>query len=217
MRTNPFNDAWLFLLGRTDDHVNSGIGLLLTILFTALLAASVWIARRNWVEDAAQRTWEHLATWVMRVMIGCMWFQGSLWKLPLPVSGGLKGWTENIGTNAAFDIHRWLAVNVLVPLLPLINPIVFLAEMGLAISFILGFAVRPMAVVGMLFVAHLWLGLYHHPAEWPWLYIFLIFVQGLFLMHQAGKSLGLDGLLARRPIGPFAGSGVLARLYRQVA
>ena len=26
MRTNPFDDAWFFLIGRTGDHDNSGIG-----------------------------------------------------------------------------------------------------------------------------------------------------------------------------------------------
>lgn len=75
MRTNPFYDAWLFLIGRTGDHENSGAGWLLTILFIALLLASIWIARRNWQEDAAQRTGKHLAIWFMRVMIGAMWFQ----------------------------------------------------------------------------------------------------------------------------------------------
>jgi hypothetical protein len=30
----------------------------------------------------------------MRFFIGTMWFQGSLWKLPLPISGGLDGWTR---------------------------------------------------------------------------------------------------------------------------
>ena len=53
----------------------------------------------------------------------------------------------------------------------------------------LGFLVRPMGVVGMLFAVHLWLGLYLHPSEW-WLYIFLIFVQGVFVLNNAGKSLG---------------------------
>jgi hypothetical protein len=31
MRTNPFYDAWLFLIGRTSDHENSGVG-------------SIWVA-----------------------------------------------------------------------------------------------------------------------------------------------------------------------------
>jgi hypothetical protein len=217
VRTNPFYDAWLFLIGRTSDHENSGVGWLLTLLFLALLAGSIWIARKNWQQDAAQRTREHLATWFMRVMIGAMWYQGSLWKLPLPVSGGFKGWTQALSDNAAFDFHKWIAKNIFVPLLPIINPLVYLTELSLAVAFILGFLVRPMGVIGMLFVAQLWLGLYLHPGEWPWLYIFLIFVQGFFVLNDAGKSLGLDALLTIAPVGPFAGGGLIARLYRRAA
>jgi hypothetical protein len=217
VRTNPFYDAWLFLIGATSDHANSGVGWLLTALFLVLLAASLWIARLNWQQDPTQRTKEKLATWFMRVMIGIMWFQGSLWKLPLPVAGGFAGWTSSLAENAAFAFHRWIAKNVFIPLLPLINPLVYLTELSLAIAFMLGFLVRPMGVIGMLFVAHLWLGLYLHPGEWPWTYIFLIFVQGFFVLNQAGKSLGLDGLLARAQSGPFVGEGRLARAYRRIA
>ena len=217
MRTNPFYDAWLFLIGSTSDHKNSGVGWLLTALFLALLVASIWIARTNWKQDPAQRSKERLAIWFMRVMIGAMWFQGSLWKLPLPVSGGFAGWTKALGENAAFGFHRWIATNIFVPLLPVINPLVFLTELSLAIAFILGFLVRPMGVIGMLFVAHLWLGLYLNTAEWPWLYIFLIFMQGFFVLNNAGKSLGLDALFARAPIGPLAGEGLVAQAYRRLA
>jgi len=217
VRTNPFSDAWLFLVGRTGDHENSGVGWLLTALFLALLLASIWIARKAWQQDATQRTKEHLAIWFMRVMIGAMWFQGSLWKLPLPVSGGLAGWTGSLAENAAFEFHRWIAKNIFIPLLPVIDPLVLLTELSLAIAFILGFLVRAMGVIGMLYVAHLWLGLYRHPGEWPWLYIFLIFVQGFFVLNNAGRSLGLDGLLARAPFGPFAGEGMIGRAYRKIA
>ena len=150
-------------------------------------------------------------------MIGTMWFQGSLWKLPLPVSGGFAGWTKSLAENAAFEFHRWIAANIFVPLLRVIDPLVFLTEQSLAIAFILGFLVRPMGVIGMLFVTHLWLGLYLHPSEWPWLYIFLIFVQWFFVLNNAGKSLGLDGLIARAPFGLFVGNGVAARVYRKIA
>jgi hypothetical protein len=217
VRTNPFYDTWLFLIGRTGDHENSGVGWLLTPLFLALLLASIWIARKNWQQDPAQRTREHLAIWFMRIMIGAMWYQGSLWKLPLPVSGGFAGWTGALGENAAFEFHKWIAKNIFVPLLPVINPLVYLTELSLAVAFILGFLVRPMGIIGMLFVVHLWLGLYLHPGEWPWLYIFLIFVQGFFVLNNAGKSLGLDVLLGRAPVGAFAGDGILARLYRKIA
>jgi hypothetical protein len=217
MRTNPFYDAWLFLIGNTGDHEGSGVGPLLTLLFALLLVASIGIAVVNLRRDLAQRTKEHLATWFMRVMIGAMWYQGSLWKLPLPVSGGFKFWTESITNNAAFDVHKWIATHVFIPFLAVIDPLVYLTELALAISFMLGFLVRPMAIIGMLFVAHLWLGLYRHPDEWPWTYVFLIFVQGCFLVGNGGKSLGLDGLLTANPVGPFAGDGVMARLYRRIA
>ena len=216
MRTNPFYDAWLFLLGRTGDHQGSGVGGLLTILFLLLLAASFWIAARNWRGDTAQRTGKHLSVWFMRVMIGAMWFQGSLWKLPLPVSGAFKFWTEQLGKYAAFDAHKWIVTNIFVPTLPVIDPLVYLTELSLAASFILGFLVRPFGIVGMLFVAHIWLGLYQNTDEWPWQYVFLIFVQGFFLLTNAGRSLGLDALLSPQA-GEGEPRGALARLYRKIA
>jgi hypothetical protein len=217
MRTNPFSDTFLFLIGSTPDHQGSGIGLLLVLLFWALMMATVFIARRNWLADPAQHTFEHVATWVMRVMIGCMWFQGSLWKLPLPVSGGLKFWVLQEGNYAAFTIHKWIATNVFVPALPVLDSIVFLTELLLAVSFMLGFFVRPMAVIGILYTLQLWLGLYQDPSEWPWEYMFLIFTMGFFYVCRAGMSLGLDAWLARQPFGPFKEHGSLATIYRRLA
>ena len=217
MRINPFYDAWQFLIGNTDEHRASGVGWLLTGFFVALLAASLWIAWKNWRRDAGQRTKGHLATWFMRVMIGVMFYQGSIWKLPFPVAGGFAAATRPIADHAAFEFHRWVAKTIFIPLLPVLDPLVYLTELSLAAAFILGFLVRPMAVVGMLFVAHLWLGLYRQPEEWPWLYVFLIFAQGFFVVTNAGKSLGLDAVVARSRSGPFAGDGLLARVYRKVA
>src|SRR5690242_8134595 len=150
MRTNPFMDAWLFLTGDTGEHRASGIGTLLTVLFLALIAASVWIALRNWRRDPAQRTKEHVATWFMRVMIGVMFFQGSIWKLPLPDAGGFGAALRPIAEYAAFDFHRWIAANVFIPLIRVLDPIVYFTELFLAVSFILGFFVRPMSIIGMI-------------------------------------------------------------------
>ena len=217
MRTNPFVDAWLFLTGNTGEHRASGVGWLLTALFLALLVASIWIAWANWRRDPAQRTKEHVATWFMRVMIGVMFYQGSIWKLPFPVAGGFEAATRPIAEYAAFEFHRWIAKNVFLQILPVLDPLTYLTELSLAVCFILGFLVRPMAVVGMVFVTQLWLGLYRQPEEWPWLYVFLIFVQGFFFVTSAGRSLGLDGLIARTQGGPFSGDGFFARAYRKLA
>jgi hypothetical protein len=137
MRTNPLYDTWLFLIGSTGDHEGSGIGWLLALLFLALLTASAVIAIRNWQADPEQRTVTHLTIWAMRVLIGSMWFQGAIWKLPLPVSGGFEYRTGEIAKYAAFDWLKWIAANIYLPFINVIDPMVFLTELALAVSFIL--------------------------------------------------------------------------------
>ena len=183
-------------------------------LFFALLAISVVAAVRNWKEDPAQRTAVHAGTWVARVLIGCMWFEGMLWKLPLPVGSGLQFWTEQMATRAAFAFHRAFVTDVLLPNLHLLGPIVFLAELTFAASLILGLGVRLISVLAILFVLHLWLGIYipGAPAEWSWSYIFLALVLFLFALHGAGRSLGVDAWLRRHVPAVRDGQGVLGRL-----
>jgi len=199
MRTNPFLDTWLFIIGSTGDHEKLGsFKYFFVALFLALIGASLWIAWTNWREDPAQRTGVHLATWFCRVLIGCMWFQGCLWKLPLPISEGFQYWTGEMEENAAFEFHRMLVENVYLPYIKVIQPIVFLAEISFAISLILGFGVRLFGLLAAAFALHLWLGLYLHSAEWPWNYVFLAVIMVLLAVHAAGRSLGADALLRRR-------------------
>ena len=199
MRTNPFLDIWLFLIGSTPDHMAIGaFAYVLVALFLLLILASLWIARINWREDPSQRSGVHVTTWACRVLIGCMWFQGCLWKLPLPISGPFQYWTGEMAEHAAFAWHRALATGVYLPYLHFIQPVVFLAELSFACSLILGFGVRLFALLSTGFVLHLWLGLYRHPNEWPWTYVFLAMLMVLFIVYAAGRSLGADALLRRR-------------------
>lgn len=198
MRTDPFTDTLLFLTGQHPDQEVLGVyNWFLLALFYALLIGSVAIARRSWQADPEQRTVAHLWTWVARTMMGAMWFQASLWKLPFPQSPGFLGWTSGIIEHAAFGWHRALAAEVLVPQLFYLQIIAFGAEMFFAVSLMLGIAVRLASLLAIGFVLQLWLGLYRMPIEWPWLFWFMIFTHGLFIVHHAGRSLGLDGLLRR--------------------
>ncbi len=198
MRTNPFLDAWLFLIGSTDDHRALGpFRYVFVALFLALLVTSAWIALKNWREDPAQRNAAHLTVCFSRVLIGSMWFQGCLWKLPLPVSGGFEYWTGQMGEHAAFAFHRELVKSVYLTHLNLIDPLVFLAELAFAISLMLGFGVRLVALLAALYSLQLWLGLYSHPGEWPWNYVFLAMIHVLFAVYAAGLSLGVDALARR--------------------
>lgn len=220
MPKNPFTDIWQFLTGTTADYLALGAWrYLLVVLFWALLVGSIFLAVKNWRVDPAQRQGRHLGMWLVRVLVGCMWFEGMLWKLPLPVSDGLRYWTEQMGKRAAFASHRDFVTDFLIPHLYLFAPLVFLTELTLAISLILGLGVRFAATIGILFTLHLWLGIYlpGDPAEWPWSYMFLAMLLFLFALYAAGRSLGLDAWLRRELPAVRSGSGFVGRLLNIVS
>ncbi len=91
MRTDPVRDSLLFLIGDTPDHNALGVAkYLLVLLYAALLIGGIAVAWANWSRDPAQRTGRNAAIWLFRMLIGTMWLQGSLWKLPWPVAGAFQ-------------------------------------------------------------------------------------------------------------------------------
>jgi len=214
MPKNPFTDVWQFLTATTGDYLHQGNWrYLILALFWALLLASIAVAFRNWQEDSAQRSGRHLGIWLVRVLIGCLWFQGMLWKLPLPVSDGLQYWTEQETTSAAFEFHRAFMKDVVLPHMTIFGPIVFLAEFAFAVSMILGLAVRLVGVLAIAYVLQLWLGLYGNPSEWPWTYMFLAMLMFLFVIDAAGRSLGLDAWLRRKVPAVRDGTGLIGWFF----
>jgi uncharacterized membrane protein YphA (DoxX/SURF4 family) len=214
MPTNPVTDVRHFLTATTSDYVHQGNWrYLILALFWALLVVSIAMAIRNWREDPTQRTARHLGIWLVRVLIGCMWFQGMLWKLPLPVSDGLQYWTEQESTSAAFEFHRTFLKDVVLPHMTIFGPIVFLAELVFAASMLLGLAVRFVSVLAFIYVLQLWLGLYGNSSEWPWTYMFLALLMFLFALEGAGRSLGFDAWLRREVPAVRDGKGLVGWFF----
>jgi hypothetical protein len=214
MPTNPFTDVLSFLTATTSDYLHQGNWrYLILLVFWVLLLASIAVAFKNWREDPAQRSGRALGIWLVRVLIGCLWFQGMLWKLPLPVSDGLQYWTEQETTHAAFAFHRTFMKDVVLPHMSVFGPIVFLAELVFAGSMILGLAVRFVGVLGAVYTLQLWLGLYGSPSEWPWTYMCLAMLMLLFVLDAAGRSLGLDAWLRRNVPAVRDGKGVIGWFF----
>jgi len=214
MPTNPFTDVLSFLTATTSDYLHQGNWrYLILLVFWVLLLASIAVAFKNWREDPAQRSGRALGIWLVRVLIGCLWFQGMLWKLPLPVSDGLQYWTEQETTHAAFAFHRTFMKDVVLPHMSVFGPIVFLAELVFAGSMILGLAVRFVGVLGAVYTLQLWLGLYGSPSEWPWTYMCLAMLMVLFVLDAAGRSLGLDAWLRRNVPAVRDGKGVIGWFF----
>ena len=215
MRTNPFHDSLLFLIGDTPDHdALGGAKYILVALYAALLLGGIAVAASNWAADPAQRTARNLWIWLFRMLIGTMWLEGSLWKLPLPVAGGFLYWTTQLTEHSAFAIHAAFIRDVFLPNIALLDPLVYLTETALAAALMLGFAVRLAGIVAILFTLNLWIGLYRNDAEWPWEYVFIVLTHGFFVLDHAGRSLGLDATLARARSGLLTGRSLAARAYR---
>ena len=196
--SNPISDLVAFLTGTAGDYGALGAWKdLILLLFYALMAGSLWFAVANWREDPAQRNGTTLWLWAIRVLIGCMWFQGTLWKLPFGIDNGLYYWTQQMAGRAAFAIQADFVKDLILPNFWLVNPLVYLSELGFAACLILGLCVRLGGVAAALFTANLWLGIYNKrpgdPDEWSWSYMFLIFLCSTFAVLATGRSLGADG------------------------
>lgn len=100
--------------------------------------------------------------------------------------------------SAAYPFFGEIVRTLVLPNIAVVDPLVFMVETDLAVSFILGLFVQPVAVLGIPYALSLWIGLYRHPAEWPWIYVFIAIIHGLFAVNAAGRSLGLDAFHHRR-------------------
>jgi uncharacterized membrane protein YphA (DoxX/SURF4 family) len=143
----------------------------------------------------------------LRFVIGCMWWQQSLWKLPPHYTDhpdapfgqtGLAYWMGLIGKHAAVPLQADFVNKIVLPHFYLFAPVVYGLEVLTAVSLIFGLLVRLGGVVGALQILNLWLGLYSAPYEWPWTYFFLTCLMAIFALERYGRSLGIDAVIVSR-------------------
>src|SRR6266403_4378171 len=197
MNHNPISDVIQFLLQPAWT----------TAIFWLLLLGSIAVAVHVYRTMPAQHTIEHVGNWVFRLLIGCMWWQQTLWKLPPFYTDhpeqpfgetGLAYWMMVMGKSAAVPLQADFVNNIVLPHFYLFAPIVYGLEVLTAVSLILGLWVRFWGLVGALQIVNLWLGLYSAPGEWPWTYFFLLLLMLIFALHRYGRRLGLDAIILAR-------------------
>ena len=172
---------------------------------------------------------QSVAEWFIalsRIVIGYMWFNQTLWKLP-PTFGctanfafttdiaqptsGLCDFIGRQATYGAIEPYRAFLTGFVMPNIQLVGWCVYLMELAIAISLLFGLLTRLGGLLGALQGVNLAIGFIGVPHEWVWTYIFLILLNLLFAAVGAGRHLGVDHWLR----GRFAGqSGLLGRLVR---
>jgi uncharacterized membrane protein YphA (DoxX/SURF4 family) len=103
---------------------------------------------------------------------------------------------EEMAKWAGTGLQRHFVKDVLLPHFYFFAPQVYVSEVLIAFTLMLGLFSRLGAFVGTLMAFNLWLGLYRSPAEWPWTYFFLIIVQITLLVQQPSDR-SLWGRLVR--------------------
>jgi uncharacterized membrane protein YphA (DoxX/SURF4 family) len=191
MRPNPLNDALQFLMQPA----------WFTVAFWLLLLVSIALAIVAWRREPPQRTTRNLAIWGLRVLVGTMWWQQTLWKIP-PDFSGLKYWMGQEADHAAILLQGELVRDIVLPNITLFGPLVYLVELAIGVTLLLGLCSRAGALLGLLMGLNLWLGLYSAQGEWPWTYMFLVIIQAIFVIDPPGRSLGADALLRARRNAP---------------
>jgi hypothetical protein len=210
MKTNPFSDTLEFLMAGTWP----------IYVLWVLILLSVAVALYNLRRDPAQRTARDVWMWMARLIMGAMWWQQSLWKMPPYYTdnpgvedSGLRHWIGEMVNNAAFGLQSSFVQKVVQPHFQLFAPQVYGIEVLIAVSLTLGLFGRLGGLLGTLMAVNLWLGLYRASYEWPWTYFFMVLLMGTFTVFQAGRSLGMDAILTHR-LKSGTGRGVVTRLVK---
>lgn len=135
---------------------------------------------------------------VARVLIGVLWLFSLRWKLPPSFDGGsergLREWLELEVEFAAFEPYGRLIDSVVLPNFTLFAWLLFLTELLVGLSLLLGLRTRIGSLVGLAMSLNLGIGLLDVPGEWPWSYAMLAMWHGLFFVTDAGRVYGLDAL-----------------------
>ncbi len=151
MNPNPLSDVIAFLLQPAWT----------TAIFWLLTLTSIGVAAYAFRTIPGSRGIEHLGNYAFRFLIGAMWWQQSLWKLPPYYTDqpfepfgttGLAYWMGLMGKHAAIPLQADFVNTIVLPHFYLFAPMVYGLEVLTAVSLILGVFVR----LGELCAAPLW-------------------------------------------------------------
>ena len=165
-----------------------------TPVYWILLLSALAIAAVAWRRLPEQRSPRAVSILILRLLVGGMWWEQTLWKIP-PNYDGLLYWMKQMTEHAAIIAQGRFVADAVIPNVAIVGPLVYLFELAIGVSLTLGLFSRLGALAGLLMALNLWLGEYSTPNEWPWTYGFLIILQAMFVIDPPGRCLGADALL----------------------
>jgi uncharacterized membrane protein YphA (DoxX/SURF4 family) len=154
-----------------------------------------------------------------RILYGVLWWQQSKWKVPSDdfgrtSGGGLWYWVQQEIKHPAVPAYREFLVNVMIPNWTFFGWMTLITETFIGVTLILGLCTRLGSLVAIGMALNITVGIIGVPHEWVWTYVMLVMLPVVFLLTDAGRSVGLDSLVAPRLDRAAARGHGLARLLR---
>lgn len=146
---------------------------------------------------------------LLRVTLGVIvlvaWFDNL--DKDLYTADGLTGFINYLfseeGNNSSLGFYQSILDGVVVPAAGLVSKFQLVTELGIGIGLILGVFTRFFSLAAVIFFITVFLG-YFGGNEWIWTYVLLIAASLTVFLGWAGRSFGVDQLLAKaRGASPF--------------
>lgn len=117
---------------------------------------------------------------------------------------GLISWLfSEDGNGSSLGFYESLLDTLVVPIAGLVSKVQLVVELAIGIGLLIGFATRLFSLAAALFFVSLFLG-YFGGSEWIWTYVLLTMASVAVFLGYAGRSFGVDRILARtRGASPF--------------
>lgn len=166
---------------------------------TALIPPAVRSERRvGWLRATAPLWPLGLA----RLLYGVLWWQQSGWKVPSDdfgrnSGGGLWYWVHQEIQYPTVAAYKDFLEAVVIPNWTAFGWMTLVTETFIGVTLILGLFTRLGSLVAVGMAANVTVGILSVPHEWGWTYTMLIMLPALFLVTGAGRSVGVDALVAR--------------------
>ncbi len=134
---------------------------------------------------------------LVRLFVGYLWFQQLFWKMP-PDFAGLRKYVVEESHYAFFPGYASLVQQIVLPHFMVFGACVWLAELLVSLSLMLGIFSRLGALLATILAVQLYIGLAVAPGEWIWTYGMLVLLGMVLVAVPTGRRLGIDQWLALR-------------------
>jgi len=139
----------------------------------------------------------------VRILVGLLWLANLHWKVPPAfgedTGGGLYKYSESVTRNSPLAPFTWVTEELILPNFRFFGWVTLVVELLLAMLLLVGYRTRIVALIGAAWSVPILLSViyYDRADEWSWTYLMMIGLHLLLFATDAGRHLGLDGVLER--------------------